>query len=494
MIKSHSRELLSQTFTYGIGLMINRFLSFMLIPLYTFYFKPDELGVYNILQSLWMVIAIFFLFGLETSFVKFITDEKEQTGKSRVYSTTIIMLSVTSFVLSTVFFLMSNLLSEILEFSEYHNSAHLYKILAAVLYFDTIYRFPLLLLRAELKARSYLYLNIVSITVNLIFNILFIVVFKMGIESIFYSYIISCIATLFISFFLTKKYLICSFSFNTAKKLLFYGNKFIYVGLFILFIDVSDRFFLKYFTNDATVGIYSANYKLASGMGLIIAAFKFAWTPYFFNLSDNPENKSIVSKVFTNYFFAGLLIFLFFVFFIPPVVTFRSGNLSILNIDYWEGLKIIPYILLSYFFSGLFSNLNVAPFFKNKTSLIFTVTLAGVIINFILNVFLIPEFNMTGAAISTMLTYFLMFIMIYHLSQRIYKIHYEWKKISKIILIFASGFTLSVTLNNLMFEVTLIRLAVNIVIFISVLFITYIAGIFRPGLLFSVVRSEKNVH
>ena len=76
MQKSHSKELFSHTFTYGIGLFVNRFLSFLLIPLYTYFFKPGELGVFNILQSVWLVIAIFYLFGIETAFIKYFTDEK----------------------------------------------------------------------------------------------------------------------------------------------------------------------------------------------------------------------------------------------------------------------------------------------------------------------------------------------------------------------------------------------------------------------------------
>lgn len=479
MQKSHSKELFSHTFTYGIGLFVNRFLSFLLIPLYTYYFKPDELGVFNILQSVWLVIAIFYLFGIETSFIKYFTDEKTTELKSRTYSTTLFLLSVTSLFLSVFIYLFAGNIASIFNFENYPNPDLLVKILALVLFTDTIYRFPLLLLRAELQAKKYLVLNLISVFVNLAFNIIFIAGLKIGIESIFYAYIISCVVTLLVSLVITKKFLVFDFSFEIAKKLIVYGNKFVYVGLFILFIDVSDRFFLKYFTNDATVGIYSANYKLASGMGLIVAAFKFAWTPYFLNLSDNPENKNIISGIFTNYFYAGLLLFLGFAFFIPPVVTYQFNGFSLLGADYWSGLIIIPFILLSYFFSGLFSNLNVAPFFKDKTSYFFFVTLAGAVLNFILNIILIPILNIKGAAISTLVSYFFMFIFIYYLSQKIYEVKYEWKKIALIIFVFGAGYLISLLLNNILNLTGLYQFILNLFIIIAILIISDITGIFK---------------
>ncbi|MCX6163696.1 MAG: oligosaccharide flippase family protein, partial [Ignavibacteriae bacterium] len=132
-------------------------------------------------------------------------------------------------------------------------------------------------------------LSVSTLLINLILNILFIVVFKLNIEAILYSYIISVIFTLFAGLIITKKFFSIKFSLKEAKELIIYGNKFIYFGLFLLLIDVSDRFFLKYFFDESIVGIYSANYRLGTVMSLAIAAFRFSWTPYFLNISENPD-------------------------------------------------------------------------------------------------------------------------------------------------------------------------------------------------------------
>lgn len=446
--KSHIKELFSHTAIYGIGIMLNKVLSFLLIPIYTYFFSPADLGLYNLVQSLWLFIILIYVYGMETSFIRFFIDAKEDKSKSEIYSTSLLLISFTSFVFSVIIYFSAGALSNLIGFENIEKGKYLIKILSILLFFDTLSRFPLLLLRAELKAKIYFYISAVTLLINLVLNILFIAVFKFNIEAILYSYIISVIFTLLAGLMITKKFFSFKFSFKEAKELVIYGNKFIYFGLFLLLIDVSDRFFLKYFFDESIVGIYSASYRLGTVMSLAIAAFRFSWTPYFLNISENPENKKIIANTFTYFVFAGLFLFLFFSFFTEPLVKISIGGYSLLDSKYYSGLVIIPVILLSYFFSGLFANLNVVPFYTNKTSILFFISLEGLIINIILNVLLIPKFQMLGAAYSTLLTYAFMFIHIYIISQKLYKIEYRWKSI--FILVFSAFclFMLYIYINN----------------------------------------------
>jgi len=429
MPKSHVKELFSQTAVYGIGIMLNKILSFLLIPVYTFYFSPSDLGLYNLVQSLWLFIILIYVYGMETSFIKFFIDAKEEKKKTEIYSTTVILITVSSLVFSGILYLFAGNISEFIKFENIEKGKYLVKVLSILLFFDTVSRFPLLLLRAELKAKIYFFLSVSTLIINLSLSIFFIVFLNLNVEAILYSYIISVIYTLAAGMIITKKFFAFNFSVKEAKALVAYGNKFIYFGLFLLLIDVSDRFFLKYYFDESIVGIYSASYRLGTVMSLAIAAFRFSWTPYFLNFADNPENKKIISEIFTYFIFAGLFLFLLFAFFTEPLVKMQIGGFSLLDPKYYSGLVIIPVILLSYFFSGLFANMNVVPFYANKTSILFLISLEGLLLNVILNVILIPKFNMLGAAYTTLITYAVMFIHIYFLSQKIYKINYQWRGI-----------------------------------------------------------------
>jgi len=435
MNDNHLKNLFSQTAVYGIGLLANKAVSFVLLPLYTFYFAPADLGSFNIAQSLWMFVILFYLYGLETSFIKFFIDGKNDNEKKKIYSTTLILLLLTSLILSLALYFSAGFLTDLIQYENREQGLLLMKIFPLVLFTDSLFRFPLLLLRAELKARQYLCLTMLSLLVNVSLNIILIAFYKLGVEAIFYSYIASVIVTFIAGFWVTRKHFAFTFSKETAKRLAAYGNKFLYIGVFILLIDVSDRFFLKYFFNEETVGIYSANYRLASVMALLISAFRFSWTPYFLNLEKNSDNRKIISDIFTYLVFAGFLLFLFFAFFTGPIVKLSFGKFSILDPRYQGGLVIIPVVLLAYLFSGIYSALSVAPFYADKTGELFTVSLLGLLLNAVLNIVLIPLYGMQGAAVSTAATYLFMLVLLYIRMRKIYRIEFEIKKILSVIIL-----------------------------------------------------------
>lgn len=468
--KSHIKELFSQTVIYGLGIMLNKSVGFLLLPLYTKYFPPEQIGLITLVQSLSLVLGVIYMFGMETAFMKYFIDAKDDESRSVIYSSTLVLLSVTSLFISSVVFMNAGNIVSLLDFTERDESVFLIKILSIFLVVDTVYRFPLLFFRAKLESKTYAFINLLTFLVNIICNILFIVILKKGVESIFYSYIISVSLTFVLGLGLTKKYLTAKFSTRKIKEMLTFGNKFIFIGFFVLFIDVSDRFFLKYYFDESLVGIYSANYRLASVMSFLIASFKFSWTPYFLNLNSDPGNKKIISSIFTNFIFTGTILFLLFSVFTELLVKISFFGIEFLNAEYWSGLKVVPVILAAYFISGVYSTLNAAPFFTNNTRSILFITFAGVISNTVLNIILIPLFDITGAAVSTLLTYFIMFIIIYFYSQKIYKIQYDWNKISKLVLSAVMVFALCYFIINELNTEIIIKMIVDLAIISLLLF------------------------
>lgn len=94
------RKLVGQTAVYGLSSIVGRLLNFLLVPLYTTIFLPDEFGVLSVLMS-WVAFAMVVLsYGLETSFFHFAAKEKNQAN---VFSTGLLSLA-----LSTSFFFGSN--------------------------------------------------------------------------------------------------------------------------------------------------------------------------------------------------------------------------------------------------------------------------------------------------------------------------------------------------------------------------------------------------
>ena len=186
----------------------------------------------------------------------------------------------------------------------------------------------MIVLNALQKSRLYTIVNISTVIVNIFFNVLFIIVQHRGIETNLYAFIISYSYQFILSFFLCIKY----FSFNVDREqvriLTKFAISFLFYGLFLISLDLIDRFLLGYFKGEEAVGVYSACYRIGMAMNLVISGFRTAWIPFFLNLKEQSDNKIILSKVFTYFTYGALLFFLVIALFAPDIIRIRVGSFS----------------------------------------------------------------------------------------------------------------------------------------------------------------------
>ncbi len=432
-MQHHIKKIFSDSVIYGFGIIINRFLGFLLLPLHTYFFKPEQYGVYSLIYSFGFFASVFYLFGMETSFQKHFLETKGDEDRKKIFSSTMLLLLMTSLLFSLVMFLFSGSIAGWLTGDR--DNGFLVKLLSVLLFIDVLSRFPLILINSLQLSKVYTVLSIGAVIVNIAANIIFIIIMKMGIEAIFYSLIISYLFLLIVSLIYCSKYLQLNLDKTQIKILVKFAHSFLYYGIFLIILDQADKFIIQYFKGSAEVGIYSACYRIGMVMNLMIAGFRTAWIPFFMNLKDDENNKEIFSKVFTYFFYGGMLFFLVIALFGTDIVEFKIGSFSLLDEKYWGGMVILPFILLSYFLFGLYTNVNIASYFENKIKYLIISSGAGAVVNIVLNIILIPAYSIIGAAVSTMVSYFIMFLVLYFFSQRIYRINYEWKRISVVAII-----------------------------------------------------------
>lgn len=407
------------------------------MPVYTNYFSTSDYGVFSLASAFWFFAAVFYLYGMETSFQKFYIESIKTDSRLSIFSNTIIQITFTSALFSLLIYILSGYISFLLTGTYEHGI--LIKIVSLLLFVDALARFPMIALNAEQKAKIYTFINISGVVVNLICNVLFIVILHKGIEYIFYAQIISYLYIFIISFSSVRKVFRPGIDFKTIKNLTKFAHSFLYYGLFLISLDIIDRFFLNRYYGESVVGIYSACYRIGMIMNLLISGFRTAWIPFFMNMKDEENNKEIFSKVFSYFVYTGMVLFLVIALFADDIVKIHIGGFYlILAKDYWSGLVIIPYILLAYFLFGLYTNLNIASYFENKISYLIISSGCGFAANILLNILLIPSYGIIGASLSTMASYLLMFIVLYILSQKVYYIKYQWSNV--IITIFLALF------------------------------------------------------
>lgn len=424
------KSLSKDTLVYGVNTIVGRFLGFFLVPFYTNKFLPEEYGIITILYSYIAILNVFFSIGLESGYMKF-ASTLEVGSKKQNFSNPYLIVLANSLFLSILIFMFSSDLTGVFQIENKY--APLIRFSALILLLDTIVLIPFAYLRLHNKAISFAGIKITNIVLNVLLNVILILYFNMGIEAVFISNLISSFVTFLMLLPVLSRNISFTFNKELVNELLKFSIPYIPAGISANLVQIIDRPILKYLTDDKTVGIYTANYKLGIFMMLVVSMFEFAWRPFFLNNTKDPDAKILFSKILTIFVLVASFLFLVISFFITDVVKMDLPfNVHLIGEAYWAGLEIVPVILFSYLLYGMYINFMAGIYIEKKTKYLPLITGLGAAANIFFNFILIPELSYAGAAVSTLISYAVMMIGIYIVSQKFYKINYEFKKIGLI--------------------------------------------------------------
>ena len=109
---------------------------------------------------------------------------------------------------------------------------------------------------------------------------------------------------------------------------------------------------------------------------------------------------------------------------------------------YHEGLFIVPIVLLSYLFYGIFLNLSIWYKLTKRTLFGAIITLIGAALTIFINVVYIPVYSYTASAVAHFIAYFVMMVVTFIVGQRYFAIDYKVKRTTEYILIAIAIFAL----------------------------------------------------
>jgi O-antigen/teichoic acid export membrane protein len=414
---------------YGLSSILGRFLNFLLVPFYTNYLLPSEYGVVATLYAYIAFMVIVYGYGMEAAYMRFFSTPEHGDAKQN-FSTPFISLLGTSVLFSLVIHFSARSVAGWIGIGEEH--ADLIRYAGWILFFDTLVAIPYASLRMDHKAMKFAGLRVVNILCNIALNILFIVGMGMKAEGVFLANLLALAFSFLLLFRTTVTQFTMSFSRGLYRDLLKFGLPYVPAGIAGAAMQVIDRPILKALTDDATVGVYQANYRLGVLMMLVVGMFDYAWRPFFLQHAKDDDAKDLFARVFT-YFVALMLFILISVsLFVDDLVRIQVFGKYFIHPDYWKGLTIVPIILLSYVFTGAYVNFVVGIYLEKKTKVLPYVTGAGAIVNVAVNFWLIPLYGIMGAAFATLASYVVMAAGMYIASQQVYRIKYEWSRILKL--------------------------------------------------------------
>ena len=416
------KKLASQTAVYGLSSVVGRLLNYLLVPLYTRYFLPAEYGVVTELYAYVAFLVVLLTYGMETAFFRF--SKKEESTK--VYSTTLISLLISSVVFVGLIFLNSSAISEWLGYS---NHPEYIQCFALIIGMDAVSSISFAKLREQDKAMRFAFIRVVNIMVNVGFNLYFIVYQEYGIAYIFIANLLASVITLIMLF---PEMLSSSWVFDKKlwKKMMIYALPLLIAGLAGMTNETIDRILLKHLLPNSDIaaselGLYGAFYKLSIIMILFIQTFRFAAEPFFFAQEKEGNGRKIYADVMKYFTIIMVIIFL-------GVTIFYDAIKGFLGSEYHDdrGFLVVSILLLANLFLGIYYNLSIWYKLTEKTKYGAYLSIFGAIITLSLNFTLIPVLGFVGCAWATLICYFSMTVASYYIGKRHFSVPYQVKRIA----------------------------------------------------------------
>ncbi len=438
------KRLTKHSLVYGIGHIISRSIGFLLLPIHTNVLPLEQYRNAALLFSSLAILNVIFSYGMDVAFLRFFILEENRENKRTVFSTAYWMIAGTGILFSALMVLFPHPFSTAI-FGEASQSL-LIRLAAGILFLDAVVLIPFLVLRAEEKSGLFVILKTVNIVLNLGLNILWVIVLKKGVPGIFISNLVSSGVTLLILVPILWPWLRFRFRFSVLRELLEFGLPYIPSGLAVIIMDQIGRFFLDRLVSKEATAVFSAGYKLGMFMALIVAAFRFAWHPFFLSTSKQEDAPSIFGRVLTYFLIITGFFFLILSFFLKEIVGFHLFGFTLIGQNYLSSITIVPVVMIAYMMYGVYTNFVVGIYLSKKTVLLPLVTGSGAAVAVLANMLLIPRFGINGAAWATFLAYSVMAIALYAVSRRLYKIVYEWFRVGAWMLVLAVVFFLGTTI------------------------------------------------
>ena len=447
------KSLLKDTAIYGLSSIVGRFLNYLLVPLYTYRIAAES-GGYGIVTNLYAYTALFLAlltFGMETTLFRF--SNKDGEDSAMVYGTSLRLVGGVALAFIALVLILLRPISAAMGYALHPEYIGCMAVIVAM---DAFQAIMFSRLRQQRKALKFMCLKFAFIIPNILLNLFIFLLMPSlfgrmpeleslyvnmdyGVGLIFFVNLI-CTSLVFIGFSSELKGLRIGFDRKLAGRMLKYTWPLLILSLVGILNQVADKILFPFLMPGAEgkvqLGIYGACVKIAMIMSLLTQAFRYAYEPIVFNSSRDKNSPETLSEGMTYFVMFALLAFL-------AVMTYMPILKHFIQPGYWEGLGVIPIVMMAEIFMGVYFNLSFWYKLSDQTHWGAIISAIGASVMILVNVFFVPRIGYYACAWGGLAGYGTAMLLSYILGQKKYPIRYDLKTISIFTILAAAIFALS---------------------------------------------------
>ena len=426
------KSLAKETAIYGVSSIVGRFLNYLLVPVYTIAL-PASSGGYGVVTNIYAWVALILVLltcGMETGFVRFAN--KGQDDPMRVYSTTLLSVSIGSLVFVALGLLFLEPIAGWLEYGEHPWYIGMMMIVVAM---DAIQSIPFAYLRYKKRPIKFAALKLLFIFLNIALNLFYYVILEGNDVGYAFLFNLVCTSVVMVCMIPELRGFTYVLDKELLKRMLRYSLPLVILGVAGILNQVADKIIFPFVYPDeaeATIqlGIYGAASKIAMIMAMFTQAFRFAYEPFVFGKSKEKDSREMYAQAMKFFIIFTLLAFL-------AVMFYLDILRHVIGRDYWDGLRVVPIVMAAEIFMGIYFNLSFWYKLIDETRWGAYFSLTGCIILILMNIFLVPKYGYIACAWAGFTGYGVAMLLSYFVGQKKYPIQYDLKAIGMYVLLAA---------------------------------------------------------
>lgn len=426
------KSLAKETAIYGVSSIVGRFLNYLLVPVYTIAL-PASSGGYGVVTNIYAWVALILVLltcGMETGFFRFAN--KGQDDPMRVYSTTLLSVSIGSLVFVALGLLFLEPIAGWLEYGEHPWYIGMMMIVVAM---DAIQSIPFAYLRYKKRPIKFAALKLLFIFLNIALNLFYYVILEGNDVGYAFLFNLVCTSVVMVCMIPELRGFTYVLDKELLKRMLRYSLPLVILGVAGILNQVADKIIFPFVYPDeaeATIqlGIYGAASKIAMIMAMFTQAFRFAYEPFVFGKSKEKDSREMYAQAMKFFIIFTLLAFL-------AVMFYLDILRHVIGRDYWDGLRVVPIVMAAEIFMGIYFNLSFWYKLIDETRWGAYFSLTGCIILILMNIFLVPQYGYIACAWAGVTGYGVAMLLSYFVGQKKYPIQYDLKAIGMYVLLAA---------------------------------------------------------
>ncbi len=411
------KSLAKNTIILAFGTFLPKLSSIITLPIITGGLTKSEMGKLDLVSTLVSLFLPVVTLQIQTAAFRFLIDCRDNAEETKRIITNIIAFVIPSSLIALCILYLC-----------------LFKLGLLVRLFICLYFFAdILLLAAQQIVRGlsnnklYSASAVVASLVNMVFIILAVSMWNLGLTGVLFSLTVSSFAGLFI--LLYKGNIVANIDLHLVSKSVLkdmtgYSWPLIPNSLSSWVLNLSDRTLITFFIGLEATAIYSVANKIPSLFSLVQGTFVYAWQENASLASGDLDAGIYYAEMFNRIY--GILAGIMALLIAATPILFKL----LIRGDYGEAYFQMPILLMGMLFSSLSSFMGGIYVAYKKTRSVGITTIAAAVTNLLIDLVLIQKVQIYAASISTLISY--MFLALYRMYdvQKFRRMKFDLKRFS----------------------------------------------------------------